>query len=467
MKKLLSFLDFSYLYAFLGEATLALTLLFYVLLARVLGPEQYEIFASAAALGAILSLLISLGFPDLLTREVALNPQEGSRSTIHFLTVEGVGALVVLAVLFPFTKVLGVEGDDVFIFYLVILAEVSRSVVLTLRSVLKGMAQFRAEMIVVAIERFFVFFCSVSVLLLTHSLLWVILTFALTRIVHLVAFLRYLSRQISLWSPLSLERSISAFKLSFPLALSGVLWVVFYQADVLMLKAIAPEGEAGFYSASYRIMEIFSALYRVVFYVSFTRLSQSFTTDASQMAHQIYKTTLLLTLGILPIVFVAGVFQSPLVNLIYSEEYQPSVQSLSVLLPSIAVIVFGELARYLLIAMRQDKYLPPLLLGAVILNVVTNSVLIPSMGGLGAALATLLSEAGLTLVCLQVLIKLGYARIGWAVSLIALLGLLVTALPSLIYNGAMPAGAWVFGLLSVGVIALLLRPRYFLKDTVL
>jgi O-antigen/teichoic acid export membrane protein len=83
MKKLLSALDLSYLYAFLGEATLALTLVFYVLLARVLGPEQYDIFSTASALAAILSLLISLGFPDLLNREVARNPEEGIRSTGH------------------------------------------------------------------------------------------------------------------------------------------------------------------------------------------------------------------------------------------------------------------------------------------------------------------------------------------------------------------------------------------------
>ena len=65
------------------------------------------------------------------------------------------GALVVLLLLFPITRLLGVTGLDVAIFYLVILAEVSRSIVLTLRSLLKGMGQFRAEMVVVSIERFF------------------------------------------------------------------------------------------------------------------------------------------------------------------------------------------------------------------------------------------------------------------------------------------------------------------------
>jgi O-antigen/teichoic acid export membrane protein len=303
-----------------------------------------------------------------------------------------------------------------------------------------------------------------TVLLLTHSLFWVMLTFTLTRFVHLVGFFRYLSSRLNLWSPPSMQRSIEAFKEAFPLALSGVLWVVFYKVDTLMLEVMVSTKEAGFYGVSYQIMEIFSALYRVVFYVSFTRLSQSFVSNSSQMLRQIHKTTLLLTVGILPIVLVAGVLQSPLVIGIYGQAYAPSVQSLSVLLPSITVIIFGELARYVIVAAKQDRYLPPLLLGAVVLNVAANSVLIPAMGGAGAAIATLISEAGLTLVCLQVLIKMGYQRMGWTVSAITVLGLFVTAMPSLILNGLLPNGIWVLGVVCVGAIALLIRPQHFLKD---
>jgi len=177
----------------------------------------------------------------------------------------------------------------------------------------------------------------------------------------------------------------------------------------------------------------------------------------------VYRTTLLLTVGILPVVLLASVFQIPLVNLIYGETYAPSVRSLSILLPSIAVIIFGELARYILIAMKRDRYLPPLLVGAVLLNVAANLVLIPRWGGTGAAIATLVSEAALTLVCLQVLIKLGYQRIGWTISAITLLGLCIVALPSLLLNSLVSVWIGGLGILGVGAIAFLLRPQHFLK----
>ncbi len=78
MRKFLARLDLSYFYALLGEATLGLTLIFQIFIGRVLGLEQYELFAAASALGAILALLIQFGLPVLLNREVAANPQEAT-----------------------------------------------------------------------------------------------------------------------------------------------------------------------------------------------------------------------------------------------------------------------------------------------------------------------------------------------------------------------------------------------------
>ncbi|NEN93424.1 MAG: oligosaccharide flippase family protein, partial [Okeania sp. SIO3H1] len=110
MKALLSRIDFSYIYAFLGEATLALTFMFYIVIARVLGPQEYGVFAGAVALAAVFSLFIQFGFPTLMTREVAANPVESPKSTIRFLLIEVLNSLPILLVLLPIAQLLGFEG---------------------------------------------------------------------------------------------------------------------------------------------------------------------------------------------------------------------------------------------------------------------------------------------------------------------------------------------------------------------
>ena len=112
MKNLLSRFDSSYIYAFFGELTLGLTLLLHIVLARVLGPDQFGLFAAAAALAAIVSLFIQFGFPMLAAREVAANPPEASKLIGQYLLLEGLNALPVMVLLFPISRLLNFEGQD-------------------------------------------------------------------------------------------------------------------------------------------------------------------------------------------------------------------------------------------------------------------------------------------------------------------------------------------------------------------
>ena len=465
MRTLLSRLDLSYLYVLVGEATLALTFAFYIILARVLGPERYEIFAAAVALGAILSLLIQFGFPALLTREVAANPIEGSKSTGQFLIVEGLSFLFVLILLFPLARLLGYEGEGLIVCYLVIFAELCRSVKMTLRGVLKGMGWFRSETVSVALERFLVALSSIIVLLLSKNLVLVVGTFVLVRWLDIGGLLVYLSRKTRIWSPLSFNGLWQSVRMAYPFALAGVFWILYYQVDVVMLKGLAAEGEAGYYSAAYRILEIFSALPRVVFYVAFTRFSRYYATEPDRLPEQIYKSVRLLIAVVMPTLIVSGFLQPILVNIIYGDAFVPAVKSLAILLPSLSVKMFGTLVQYILQATGREKKLPSLLFGVTMTNVVANLILIPFLASIGAAIATLLSEVVLCAVGLSLMMQMGYGQIGKRMGFIVALSLLVTTIPSLILYGLTTlVGLGVMVPSLAGMIILMRRDR-FLQPT--
>ncbi|MEQ9233012.1 flippase [Coleofasciculus sp. E2-BRE-01] len=463
MRNLLSRLDLSYLYVLIGEATLALTFAFYIILARVLGPERYEIFAAAVALGAILSLLIQFGFPALLTREVAANPVEGSKSTGQFLIVEGLSFLLVLILLFPIARLLGYQGEGLIVCYLVIFAELCRSVKMTLRGVLKGMGWFRSETVSVAIERFFAVLLSCVVLFLSKNLVWVVGTFVLVRFLDIVGLLVYLSRKTSIWLPLSLNGLWQSVRTAYPFALSGVLWILYYQIDVVMLKGLAPTGEAGFYSAAYRMLEIFTELPQVIFYVAFTRFARYYANEPEKLPEQIYKCTRLL-LGIaLPVIVVAGFTQTMLVQIIYGEAFAPAVKPLAILLPSLSFKMFGTLVQKLLQATGREKQLPTLMFGATMTNVISNFLLIPYLGGVGAAIATLLSELMLCFIGLYLMNRMEYQHISKCLGIIAVISWLITAIPSLILYGLTPIVGLGLMVPSIVAIVVLMRRDRFLK----
>lgn len=452
MKQILNRINKSYIFAFLGELTLGFTFLLYIIIARVLGPQQYGVFAAAVALAGILSLFIQSGFPTLLTREVAANPDQGSKLTLTFLLLETLISLPVLLILLPLTRVLGFEGNGVIICYLVVLSEVCRCLKFTLRGVLKGRGWFDIETISVSLERFFTVLLAGLVLFLSKNLILVICTIVLVRILDILGILFYLARKVCIWSSLNFNHIRHSFRLALPFAVSGILWVFYYQVDLVMLEGLASSKEAGFYSASYKIMEIFSALPRVIIVVSFTKFAHTHKNFPNKLSKELYKSTRLLLAIVLPFVLLAGFVQTNLIQIIYGEEFTTAVQSLAILLPSIAVVMFDDLMQHFLMASGLEKRLPPLLLFATVVNVLSNIVVIPLLGAVGAAIATVFSGLVLISIELHLVNRIGYKKAAQSLSLLVFISFLLTAVPSLMLYGLNAIVA--IGLLFLSLIAI-------------
>ncbi|HIK30200.1 MAG TPA: oligosaccharide flippase family protein [Oscillatoriales cyanobacterium M59_W2019_021] len=463
MRKLLARLDWSYFYALLGEATLGLTLIFQIFIGRLLGLQDYELFAAASALGAILALLIQFGLPVLLNREVAANPEEGAQSTIQYLLLELLTSLPVLLILFPLARLLKYEGNGILICYIVVFSEICRAMKMTLRGVLRGRGWFRGETVSVALERSATVLVAGAVLVLTRNVVWLVVAIVVVRSLDIVGLVYYLSRRLRLWSPITPGHFLETLKIAYPFAVSGVLWILYYQVDVVMLKAMAPAGEAGAYSASYRIMEMFFALPRVVFYVAFTRFAKCYANDPGRLPEQLYKSTRLLLGVVLPVVVVAGTFQNILVQIFGDEFADLSIKSLTILLPSLGISMFGNLSHRFLQATGKEKSLPPILSITTASNMGLNALLIPDFGGMGAAIATVSSEAILCIQGMSLIMRMGYQHVGKRLLVISLLSLATASCPSLIWNGLSPTIG--IGIMIVGLVSLLflMLPSQFLS----
>ena len=436
MKNKLRRLDLSYVYSFLSEATLGLMFLLYIALARVLGPEQYGIFSAAAALGGILAHLIQFGFPTLLTREIAANPKEGVKSTGTFLLLELLNFLPVLLILFPLARFLGFnDNGSLLVCYLVILSELFRAFKLTLRSVLRGNYWFSVETATLGLERCFSVLIVGTILVLTQDLIWVVSAIALVRLVDITSLFFYLKDKIRLQLRLNPHLIINSLRTALPFAASTLLWVLYYQVDIVMIKMFLSADEAGLYGASYRLMEIFATLPKVIFSVGFIKVVKSYTNNPKSLPKEIYKSTSLLLIFVLPLLIIAGFIQPALLSIIYGEAFLSATTSLSILLPTVSVVMLGEVSNQVLVATGREKQVMLILFGTVIFNFASNIILIPYLGASGAAIATLFSELILAVLSLRILIQRGLKIVGRNLYLILFVSLLATMIPCFVLNG--------------------------------
>lgn len=433
IRKIIKAIDFSYFFTFLSEATLGVTFLLYIFIARVVGPGQYGIFSAAASLGGILAFFTQFGFSALINREVANNPKEGAKNTYLYLFIESLNSLFILLLLLPLSIVLGFQDKGILICFCLTISEICRGAKQTVRGVYRGNSQYKSETILLASERIILGIIASLVLIISKDLFFVTAAFAGVRIIDLFVVIFILSRQFTLFSAINSQTVWNAVKKAYPFALTGILWVVYYQIDLLMLNTLSTSEQVGFYSASYRIFEIFLTLPRIIFLVSFTKLARHNFNDKPKLSTELFNSVILLILFVLPFIIAAGLLSVPLVNIIYGSSFYAAIPSLVILLPSLGIKMFGTLIQYFFEATNREKILPPLLLTTVIFNISANAILIPLWGALGAALATLISEFIFTIFGSIMLIRIKFHRIGFTILYIALLCLLVSLIPSLIF----------------------------------
>jgi len=97
-------------------------------------------------------------------------------------------------------------------------------------------------------------------------------------------------------------------------------------------------------------------------------------------------------------------------------------------------------------------------------NVLSNFILIPYLGSVGAAIATLLSELMLCFIGLYLMNRMEYKHISQRLGIIAAMSLLMTTIPSLILYGLTPIVGLGLMVASIAVIVVLMRRDKFLGD---
>jgi len=191
----------------------------------------------------------------------------------------------------------------------------------------------------------------------------------------------------------------SAAREAFPLWLAGLLSMLYFKGDVVILKAFRGDAEIGAYSAAYKVFEGLMILPAVLLAATFPPLARARHQPERRRRWEAALVTLLLTLGVV----VAGVVylgSGRIIGLIYHAGFARAVPSLRVLALAIPILFLNYGLTHFLIARdleRRNLVFAALML---IVNVGSNLILIPRQGGPGAAWATLITEVALTLCCL-------------------------------------------------------------------
>ena len=366
-----------------------------VWVARYLGVQQFGVFNYATAFVALFSTLSTLGLDAIVVRSIVREPEKRAEilGTAFWLKLFGGVAALILAV----SSIIAVRHDDQLTISLVAILS-SVGIFQAFNTIdLWFQSQVQSKYTVIAKNTAFVITALVKVALISFHAPLIAFAWAALGEVSLGAIgliISYRVRGYSPWLwPWSSPLAKTLLKESWPLILSGLTIMIYMRIDQIMLGQMVGDKAVGLYSAATRISEVW-------YFIPMAIASSVSPTiyAAKEISESLYYRRIEQFLRLLswlsivlavPMSFLSGT----IITVLFGKSYEPSASILAIHIWASLFVFMGVGTSSWFIAEGLTQFaLRRTIIGAIT-NVFLNIFLIPAYGGVGAAIATVISQA--------------------------------------------------------------------------
>ncbi|MFI5273484.1 MAG: oligosaccharide flippase family protein [Ktedonobacterales bacterium] len=187
---------------------------------------------------------------------------------------------------------------------------------------------------------------------------------------------------------------------SLPFLAYGVLGVIYYRIDTVLLSFYTNDAVVGWYGAGYRLFDTLCFVPNVVIMVIMYPVFSKFAvTGGANLKLAVEKTMNYLLFVAIPIATGLICAGPALIGFLYHRaEFAHTVPALQALAPGLVFLYANSVVVTVLMSTKQERKVTLMAGGALIFNLAANMVLIPRIEHVGAAIATSATE--LLLLCL-------------------------------------------------------------------
>lgn len=193
----------------------------------------------------------------------------------------------------------------------------------------------------------------------------------------------------------SFDLSKKLLSYSWPLIISGIMVSVYMKIDQLMLLNMAGAKEAGAYATVVNLSEAWYFFPSIIVSSLFPAILNAKRDDPARYKKRVQHLYDLMAYISIPLALIIT-FASPLIYKLYKSTYAYAAPVLSVHIWAGVFVFLGVASTQYLIAENLNKLTFVRTAFGAVVNIVLNLILIPRMGMMGAAIATLLAYAGST-----------------------------------------------------------------------
>lgn len=366
-----------------------------VWVARYLGPEQFGLLSFATAFVGLFGAIAGLGLPGIVVRDIVRDPSRKEDTLGTAALLQFIGGLLAYGLILA--TIFWLRPDDALAKALVAILGSTMLFKASEVAVYWFESQVLSKYTVWVQNGSFLVFAAIKIVLILNNAPLIAFASVIMAEALMVALLMLV--MLGLRGPrlrhlrITLTRAKGLLADSWPLLLSGIAIVIYMKIDQIMLGQMVGDEAVGIYSAAVRISEVWYFIPMMIVASVFPAILEAkkrSETQYYQRFQHLYDLMVWLSVAVaLPMTFLS----TPIVTLLFGESFSASGTVLAIHIWA-AVFVFLGVAssKWFLAENRQMLNLQRTALGAVV-NVVLNFLLIPDYGPVGAAVATVVSQA--------------------------------------------------------------------------
>lgn len=176
---------------------------------------------------------------------------------------------------------------------------------------------------------------------------------------------------------------------SLPLGVASLLATFINRFDVILLSKLSGMEAVGIYSAPFRIVYFLNFIPQAIIASFYPMVSQYRQAEPNRVREIYQRTVELLAFLALPMAAGGSLLAPQIISLVFGEAFRPSIPVFQILIWQVAIVFIAIVPGTALVAHGLQRVNLVLQVIAVFISLLLNSLLIPSLGALAPALATL------------------------------------------------------------------------------
>lgn len=174
--------------------------------------------------------------------------------------------------------------------------------------------------------------------------------------------------------------------------LPSLMVMIFQHTDRVMIKMMIGKEETGIYSAAITCIGVTGFLFSAVIESARPEILDQKNKSQEQYEKRVIQLYSVITYMSLVQSLLMTALSVPLIHIMYGDQYAGSVSVLCVAVWYVTFSYFGSVRNVWILAEGLQKYLFGINIVGAVLNILVNLALIPILGGVGAAIASLITQ---------------------------------------------------------------------------